>query len=114
MIWVVVFVVAVVLVMVVVEVVVLVVVFSTQTLWGLLERIMTGMGTTDMFGALLGFEATSMLCLPLGGCGVLGVSVERPCLFSCVLGTRAPCVGVWCGGVGLLFGNCIVNASILK
>ena len=28
---------------------------------------------------------------------------------------RVPaCVGVWCGGVGLLFGNCIVNASILK
>ncbi len=36
-----------------------------------------------------------------GGCGVLGVSVERPCLFSCVLGTRARLCGcvVWGCGV---------------
>lgn len=42
-----------------------------------------------------------MLCLPCGGCGVLGVSVERPCLFSCVLGTRARLCGcvVWGCGV---------------
>ena len=70
-------------------VVVLVVVFSTQTLWGLLERIMTGMGTTYMFGALLGFEATSLLT-GIVLCGWLwlglGVSVFVLCLLHAVLG----------------------------
>ena len=66
-------------------VVVLVVVFSTQTLWGLLERIMTGMGTTDMFGALLGFEATSLLTVT----ALVWVVV----------------VGAWC------FGVCPVSAA---
>ena len=48
-------------------VVVLVVMFSTQWFpsllgWGLLlERVMMSMVMTDMFGALLGFEATSLL-----------------------------------------------------
>ena len=52
---------------------------------GLLERIMAGMGTTDMFGALLGFEATSLLT----GTALWWVVV----------------VGAWC------FGVCPVSAA---
>lgn len=51
------------------------------------------------FGMLLGFEATSLWVWCFG--------------VSCVCWTRTPVVGVWSVGVGLLFGNCIVNASIL-
>ena len=66
-------------------VVVLVVVFSTQTLWGLLERIMAGVVMTFMFGALLGFEATSLLTVT----ALVWVVV----------------VGAWC------FGVCPVSAA---
>jgi hypothetical protein len=66
-------------------VVVLVVVFSTQTFWGLLERIMAGVVMMYMFGALLGFEATSLLT----GIVLLWVVV----------------VGAWC------FGVCPVSAA---
>ena len=68
------------------------------------------------FGMLLGFEATSFHGPPflvsgfgwvLGGCGGFGVAL------SCVFEIIAPVVGGGFGGVGLLFGNCIVNASIL-
>ena len=84
---------------------VLVVVFSTQALWGLLEGIAAGVVVTDVFGALLGFEATCLLTgiilcgwLWLG----LGVSVFVLCLLHAVLeglalmaGLRECGVGVW-------------------
>ena len=58
--------------------------------------------------------------------GVLGVSVFVLCLpWACLggdglwfssfgVGVAGCCCGCVCGGAGLLFGNCIVNASILQ
>ena len=74
----------------------------------------------SMFGALLGFEATSLLA-GWSLCGVrwVGCLVFRCLSCVCWHGVLAgPCgAGVWgavVGGAGLLFGNCIVNASILQ
>ena len=83
------------------------------------------------FGMLLGFEATSLRALGLGVDRVLhfwGVWLVLEslgwrgswCFGVCPVFAAGVLVGwLWllgcaCGGAGLLFGNCIVNASILQ
>ena len=87
------------------------------------------------FGMLLGFEATSLLAwrafhgFPVllrgggrgGACWLRGSWCFGVCpVFAAVASSNGVgnvgflVSGCWCGGAGLLFGNCIVNASILQ
>ncbi len=89
------------------------------------------------FGMLLGFEATSLLTMMMSDCFLMHGVFDAVCwgwllvvvvwgswcfgvcpVFAAgmpgddgLCGLLLGCVG---GGVGLLFGNCIVNASILQ
>ena len=80
--------------------------FSTPAGDGWLERVWCcgGAGVVD---TLLGPEATGLSHVSFGGCVVVVVS------FGCPASGRRARLGVLDGGVGLLFENCIVDASIL-